>query len=110
MLPGLVFYLVYRYFPIYGIVIAFKKVSPFSGSYYFWNVLRNTILLSVYRLVCAVPLTLSLALLLSEVRNTAFKRIAQTISYLPHFISMVVYSASEPSDLHRNSGSMPSRT
>ena len=114
MLPGLAFYLVYRYVPIYGIVIAFKKVSPFSGafeiffggewvglahfrkfvsSYYFWNVLRNTILLSVYRLACAVPLTLTLALLLNEVRNTAFKRIAQTISYLPHFISMVVVAS-----------------
>ena len=114
MLPGLVFYLVYRYVPIYGIVIAFKKVSPFSGasdiffggewvgldhfrrfvsSYYFWNVLRNTLLLSLYRLLFAVPLTLILALLLNEARNTTFKRIVQTISYLPHFISTVVVAS-----------------
>ena len=111
MVPGLLYYIVYKYIPIYGIVIAFKKISPFSGpkeiffggewvglayfqkfvsSYYFWNVLRNTLLLSIFRLACAVPLTLTLAILLNEVRNTTFKRIAQTISYLPHFISMVV--------------------
>ena len=114
MLPGLLYYLVYKYVPIYGIVIAFKKISPFSGpseiffggewvglyhfrrfvsSYYFWNVLRNTLLLSFYRLILAVPLTLTLALLLNEVQNTAYKRIVQTISYLPHFISMVVVAS-----------------
>ncbi len=114
MIPGLLYYLIYRYIPIYGIVIAFKRVSPFSGpgeiffggewvgldhfrrfvsSYYFWNVLRNTLLLSLYRLVFAVPLTLGLALLLNEVRHTTFKRVVQTISYLPHFISFVVVAS-----------------
>jgi putative aldouronate transport system permease protein len=95
---------------MYGLTIAFKNVSPFDGlrgilsaewvglrhfenfvnSYYFWNILRNTLLISLYRLLFGFPLPIILAILFNEVRNVIFKRTVQTISYLPHFISMVV--------------------
>ncbi|MBO9606753.1 MAG: sugar ABC transporter permease [Paenibacillaceae bacterium] len=95
---------------MYGVVIAFKDVSPFDGftgivtgewvglkhfrnfvqAYYFWDILKNTVLISLYRLVFGFPAPILLALLLNEVRKSLFKRFVQTVSYLPHFISMVV--------------------
>ncbi|MDF2725416.1 MAG: sugar transporter permease [Paenibacillus sp.] len=110
ILPGLLYFLVFQYIPMYGIVIAFKDIAPFEGvrgiftsewvgfkhfrtfadSYYFWDLLRNTLLISFYRLLFGFPAPILLALLINEVRSLAFKRIVQTVSYLPHFISMVV--------------------
>ena len=114
MLPGLVYYLVYKYLPMYGVVIAFKDISPLGGfreiyfggewvglkyferfvsSFYFWNVVRNTLVFSLLRLLLGPTLAIVLALLLNEVRNLVFKRVAQTVSYLPHFISWVVVAS-----------------
>lgn len=107
VLPVLVFYLVFHYKPMYGAIIAFKEYTPTLGisgspwvgldhfvrfftSPYFGRLLKNTILLSVYNLIFGFPAPIILALLLNEVKNHRFKSAAQTITYLPHFISMIV--------------------
>jgi len=110
LLPGIAFFLLFHYVPLYGIIIAFKNVTPFDGirgifasewvglkhfrnfvdSYYFWNIMENTVLISTYRLLFGFPAPIVLALLMNEVGSAVFKRAVQTISYLPHFISMVV--------------------
>jgi putative aldouronate transport system permease protein len=106
----MLYFLIFDYIPMFGIIVAFKDISPFEGvcaiftndwvgfkhfvrfwnSYYFWNVMRNTLLISGYKLLIGFPASILLALLLNELRNAVFKRIVQTISYLPHFISTVV--------------------
>lgn len=110
ILPGLLYFLVFHYGPMYGIIIAFKDIAPFDGlkgimtadwvglkhfrnfidSYYFGNIMVNTLTISFYRLLFGFPAPIALALLINEVRHTLFKRTVQTVSYLPHFISMVV--------------------
>ena len=110
IIPVVVYYLLFCYKPMYGVIIAFKDFSPaagilgsdwagsfgfqhfldFFGSYYFWRILRNTIVISLSSLIFGFPAPIILALLLNEVRSSAFKRITQTISYMPHFISLVV--------------------
>lgn len=107
VLPVIAFFLIFMYIPMYGASIAFKDFSPAKGimesswagmkhfvrffeSVYFWRVLKNTVLLSVYSLVFGFPAPIILALLLNEVRVKWFKSTVQTITYLPHFISLVV--------------------
>lgn len=108
MIPGLLYYLIFHYAPMYGIIIAFKNFKggtstmwsaqwvglkwfkEFFNSYYFGRLLRNTLLISLYNLLFGFPIPIIFALTLHEMRNRAFKRIAQTVSYLPHFISIVV--------------------
>lgn len=107
VIPVLLFYLIFHYKPMYGAIIAFKDYTPalgvagspwvgfdqfirFFSSPYFVRLIKNTIILSLYELVFGFPAPIILALLLNEVRNKKFKGIAQTITYLPHFISMVV--------------------
>lgn len=106
-LPVVIWYIIFHYVPMYGIVIAFKSYSPMKGilgskwigflhfkdffnSYYAWRVIRNTLLINIYQLIFGFPAPIMLALLLNEVRNNVFKRTVQTVSYLPHFVSMVV--------------------
>ena len=106
-LPVLVYYIMFRYVPMYGIVIAFKNYNVFTGiadspwvgflyfkqffqSVFFWRLLKNTFLISLYGLVFGFPAPIILALLFNELKNGPFKRISQTISYLPHFISTVI--------------------
>jgi ABC-type polysaccharide transport system, permease component len=103
----LLYYIIFHYVPLYGILISFQDyniVRGISGSpwvgfrhfekfifdTYFWKLVRNTLLLNVYGLVWGFPAPIILALLLNEVRQDKFKRIIQNISYLPHFISTVV--------------------
>lgn len=107
LIPVVAYYLIFYYGPMYGVQIAFKDYSPSRGfwgsrwigfdhftgffdSFYFWRILRNTLLLSLYELILAFPAAIALALLLNEVRGAMFKRWVQTITYLPHFISVVV--------------------
>lgn len=110
VLPVVLYYLIFCYKPMYGLMIAFKDFSPaagilgsdwaasygfqnfidFFGSYYFWRLLKNTLTISLATLVFGFPAPILLALLLNEVKSTAFKRVTQTISYMPHFISLVV--------------------
>lgn len=107
MLPGILYYIIFKYGSMAGVIIAFKDYSPAQGiiksawvgfehfktffsDIYFLRVLKNTIVLSLYDLLVGFPAPLILALLLNEIRNSKFKKTIQTITYLPHFISMVV--------------------
>lgn len=107
VLPVLIFYIMFHYKPMYGAIIAFKDYTPrlgvngspwvglenfnrFFKSIYFVRLIKNTILLSLYNLIFGFPAPIILALLLNEVRSKKFKSVAQTITYLPHFISLIV--------------------
>ncbi|CAG7645416.1 ABC transporter permease [Paenibacillus allorhizosphaerae] len=105
--PGLIWYVIFYYGPLYGIQIAFKDYrimagiggSEWVGLFHFkqmfivsdfWLILRNTLLISFYHIVFGFPAPIVLALLFNELRLQLFKRIAQSISYLPHFFSWVI--------------------
>lgn len=105
--PVIVYFIVFHYFPMYGVQIAFKNFmaskgiagSPWVGwahferffdSYYLWRLLRNTIGISLYELAVSFPFPILLALMLNEVRHSKFKKFVQTITYAPHFLSTVV--------------------
>ncbi|WP_262676293.1 ABC transporter permease [Paenibacillus sp. J5C2022] len=105
--PAIIYYIVFQYLPIYGIMIAFKDYRFSEGIWgsqwvglehfrdlfslgSFWEVFRNTIVISFYKLIFGFPAPIILALLLNEVRHVLFKRTVQTISYMPHFLSWVV--------------------
>lgn len=107
VIPVVIYYVLFCYKPMYGILIAFKNFSPAAGivgskwvglqhfkdffdSYYFTRILKNTVVISLSTLIFEFPTPIILALLLNELKNEKFKRITQTISYLPHFISTVV--------------------
>ncbi|OUS69217.1 sugar ABC transporter permease [Paenibacillus sp. MY03] len=107
--PTLLYLLLFKYIPMFGIVVAFKRYnlskgvwgSDWVGLRYFqqffsnpdaYEIIRNTFLLGGYKLLFGFPAPIILALLLNEVRKKAFKRFVQTVSYLPHFISTVVVS------------------
>ncbi|QLG40571.1 sugar ABC transporter permease [Paenibacillus sp. E222] len=107
MIPVIGYYLIFHYGPMYGAIIAFKDYSPMKGilgsdwvglkhfeeffnSYYFLRVLKNTLFISLYTLVFEFPAPIILALLINEVRKRTFKRVVQTITYMPYFISLVV--------------------
>lgn len=101
------YYAIFHYAPMYGITMAFKDFSVAKGiggsdwvglehfvnffnDIYAWRIIRNTLLLSLYHLIFGFPFPIILALLLNEVRNRFFKKTVQSITYLPHFISVVV--------------------
>ena len=105
--PVVIWYIVFCYAPMFGLVIAFKEYdmyegiakSPFIGllqfknffsSIYFWRLIRNTFLISFYGLIFGFPAPIILALLFNELKDGRFKKVTQTISYLPHFISTVI--------------------
>ncbi|HKJ86136.1 MAG TPA: ABC transporter permease subunit [Spirochaetia bacterium] len=107
LLPFFVYFVVFHYIPLFGNIIAFKRYSPARGifespwvgfsyfqqfftSSYFWRVLRNTVVISLSTLIVGFPAPIILALMLNEVRSTAYKRIIQSVTYLPHFVSLVV--------------------
>lgn len=107
ILPAFLYFLIFHYGPMYGVQIAFKDYMPslgiwgspwvgfkhftrFFNSYYFGTLLKNTIGLSVYSLIVGFPLPIILALALNEIKEGRFKKIVQTVTYAPHFISVVV--------------------
>ena len=107
LLPVLAYYLVFKYAPIYGIQIAFRDFklnkgiwgSEWVGLYYFqrlfssnvfFRVFRNTLLLNIYNLVFGFPAPILLALMLNEMHSQGYKRLTQSIMYIPHFFSWVV--------------------
>lgn len=109
-IPIVAFFIIFAYVPMYGVLMAFQKYRPndgifgsewvglkhfydFVGSYYFVRLMKNTFLLSFYDLLFAFPAPILFALLLNEVRNLKFKKVVQTITYMPHFISMVVVAS-----------------
>lgn len=107
LLPVLAYYIVFHYTPMYGAIIAFKNFSPglgiwgspwvgfrqfkdFFGSVYFGRIFSNTIKISFTSILFGFPAPILLALLLNELWSKKFTRVVQTVTYLPHFISVVV--------------------
>ena len=107
VIPVVLYYLLFDYKTMYGVIIAFKDFRPglgifgsewvglrnfadFFQSYYFTRLLKNTLTISLSSIVLGFPAPIIFALLLNEIKNMKFKRCIQTISYLPHFISTVV--------------------
>lgn len=120
-IPCILFYIIFRYGPLYGLIIAFKDYSVFSGvlgsewaglkhfikffsNQDFWLLFRNTLLLGFYTLVFGFPFPIILALLLNEVRVKWFKKSMQTLSYLPAFLSVVIISSMIIDFLSPNNG------
>ncbi|TXK85190.1 sugar ABC transporter permease [Paenibacillus sp. N3.4] len=109
LIPGIAFLLVFKYTPMYGIIIAFKDFNIFEGmaaspwvgwkhfeklisSASFLHVFENTLMISIYKIVFLFPLPIVVAILLNELKNMVFKRSVQTVIYLPHFLSWVIVS------------------
>lgn len=111
VLPGLCFFLLFKYVPMYGIIIAFKNYKGAAGGFsaimqadwvglknfevffksiYCKRVFGNTIYLSILRLIFSFPAPILLALMINEIRTTWFKRTVQTVTYMPYFLSWVV--------------------
>jgi len=105
LVPVVLYYLIFHYVPMYGLVIAFKNFRPslgimesswvglnhfkaFFGSFYFQRLIKNTLSINIYGLIFGFPAPIIFALFLNEVRNMRFKRIIQNVTYLPHFISL----------------------
>ena len=106
LLP-VIYLLIFAYKPMYGLVIVFQKFRPSAGidgspwvgfdnfkrffnDIYFWRLLRNTFSISALSIIFSFPMPVMLALLLNEVKSSKFKRTVQTITYMPHFIALVV--------------------
>lgn len=107
LIPGLLFLIIFKYTPIYGLVIAFQDFNIFAGisgspwvglqhfqkligNEDFYRVFTNTLLISFYKIVFLFPFPIFVAIVLNEVRVMVFKRIVQTVIYLPHFLSWVI--------------------
>ncbi|MBB4823388.1 putative aldouronate transport system permease protein [Sporosarcina luteola] len=105
--PVILYFLVFHYFPLYGLQIAFKDFiaskgilgSPWVGfkhferffnSYYFWRLIKNTIGIGVFTLAISFPVPIIIALMLNEVKSLRYKKFVQTVIYAPHFLSTVV--------------------
>lgn len=109
LLPAFIYYSIFHYGPMYGLVIAFQNYYPLKGvrgsafvglkhfkdllsNPFFFSVFRNTLVISFYKLLICFPAPVILCLALNEIRSPKFKKLSQSISYLPHFISWVVIS------------------
>ncbi|KQX49256.1 protein lplB [Paenibacillus sp. Root444D2] len=106
-LPGMLHFLIFKYVPLFGNIIVFQNYDMFKGitgskwvgllqfqkmiEYQdFYRILKNTLIISFYRLVFSFPAPIILALLLNEIRHILFKRTVQTVLYFPHFLSWVI--------------------
>ena len=107
LLPSVILIAIFCYAPMYGVLMAFQNFSPSKGimgspwvgfkwfeTFFnmprFWQILGNTLTLSVYSLLVGFPIPIILAILINSVENDRFKRVTQTVTYMPHFISTVV--------------------
>lgn len=107
MVPGILFFIIYKYVPMWGIIIAFQDYSVFAGirgsewvglkhfermfqAEEFYRIFSNTLLISLYKLFWGFPAPIIVALMLNELRHMMYKRTIQTIIYLPHFLSWVI--------------------
>ncbi|WP_245954329.1 ABC transporter permease [Paenibacillus flagellatus] len=105
--PVIAYFLIFDYYPMYGVQIAFKNFIAAKGiwgsdwagfmhferffkSFYFWRLIKNTLGISLYSLLVGFPIPLLLALMINEVGSKPFKRFVQTVTYAPHFLSTVV--------------------
>ncbi|RJE88524.1 sugar ABC transporter permease [Paenibacillus sp. 1011MAR3C5] len=123
--PGILLVFVFAYLPMYGILTAFMDYNIFTGgniwanpwvgfkhfqmffdSPEFYNVIRNTIVISLLKFIIGFPAPIILALMLNEIRHMMFKRIVQTITYLPHFMSWVIVAGLVMSMLSTENGSV----
>lgn len=120
--PGIIFLIIFSYIPMYGILMAFKKFNlanpviwsaKWEGLKYFkeffqdenfFRIMKNTIGMNIIGLIISFPVTIIFALFLNEITGKNFKRITQTVSYLPHFISWVVYGGIVINILSTDSG------
>lgn len=110
VLPGFLYFVIFKYLPMWGIVIAFQDYQPFLGirnsewvgfenftTFFsnpdFFRLLRNTLILAIYDLIFFFPAPIIIALLLNEIRMAFFKRTIQTLVYVPHFVSMVIIAS-----------------
>ncbi|MCZ8517097.1 ABC transporter permease subunit [Paenibacillus filicis] len=109
-LPGILYFILFKFVPMWGLILAFMKYNPYAGimgsewigvknftelfsDSKFYIMLRNTFAINLFGLIFMFPLPILLALMLNEVRHEAFKRINQSIVYLPHFLSWVVVAS-----------------
>ncbi|WP_019424071.1 ABC transporter permease [Paenibacillus sp. OSY-SE] len=123
VLPAIAFIFVFSYIPMYGVLMSFQDYNIFKGFLHspwvglkhfgmffqapeFWNVMRNTVVISLLKFCIGFPAPILLALMLNEVKNMVFKRVIQTISYLPHFLSWVIVSGFVMSLLSTDNGSV----
>ncbi|QNK60942.1 sugar ABC transporter permease [Paenibacillus sp. PAMC21692] len=110
LLPGLLYFIIFKYIPMWGVIIAFKEYNPYLGvggspwlgfDHFerlfsdpdFFMLLRNTLFIGLYKLIFFFPAPIIVALLLNELRKQLFKRFVQTMIYIPHFMSWVVVVA-----------------
>ena len=124
MLPGFLYFIVYEYIPMGGLIMVFKNYRITRGIFasnwvgmqnfidlfsspFFPMVIRNTITISLSKLVFGFPAPIIVALLLNEIHNVAFKRTIQTVIYLPHFISWVVLGGIINTLLSPHTGALP---
>lgn len=123
LLPGLLYYVIYHYIPMGGIMIAFKDYNIFSGvfaspwvgfkhferlfeSTLFFRALKNSLILSLAKLVICFPAPIIFAILLNEIKSKRFMRTVQTITYFPHFLSWVVVAGLLNTLLSPNDGAV----
>ncbi len=107
VLPGMVITFIFSYVPLYGLQIAFRRFSPKKGIWgspwvgldhfvryfegpYFWSTLNNTFILSLYSLIAGFPIPIILALMLNSFNHKRYRKVIQTVTYAPNFISTVV--------------------
>jgi putative aldouronate transport system permease protein len=100
-------YILFKYVPIYGVQIAFRRFNPTAGilgspwvgdlyfqqffkSFYFWILIRNTLFLSLYQMAVGFPVPIILALIINEIRSGKYQKFIQNVTYIPHFLSLVV--------------------
>ncbi|KRF18657.1 ABC transporter permease [Paenibacillus sp. Soil787] len=110
LLPGLAYFIIFKYVPMWGVLLAFKNYQPYVGFFksewvgfdnfkqffqdpVFFRLIRNTLLLGLYDMVFFFPAPIILAILLNEVRKSFYKRFIQSLIYIPHFISMVIVAS-----------------
>lgn len=121
LVPVLAYFLLFHYLPMYGITLAFKQYDArlsifgndwvglkyfkqFFNAYGTWNIIKNTLVLSIYGIVAGFPVPIIMSLMLNEVRNKRFKKLVQTVTYAPHFISTVVFVSMITTFLNPSSG------
>lgn len=110
VMPGFLFFVVFKFGPMWGLILAFQNYNPYQGvmgsewiglenfkdlfnSTYFYLMLRNTLVINLLNIIFFFPIPIFLAIMLNEVRHDSFKKINQTIVYLPHFLSWVVIAS-----------------
>ncbi|WP_425415541.1 ABC transporter permease [Paenibacillus borealis] len=123
VVPAMIFIFIFSYLPMYGVLMAFQDYQLFGGFLHspwvglkhfeaffnspdFWRVMRNTMVISLLKLCFGFPAPILLALMLNEVRSMMFKRVVQTVSYLPHFLSWVIVGGFVGSMLSTDNGSV----